>query len=69
MPKIKHDKVYDFEDALYNSKCYKCNEELYWEADFDADGTSYSTSCCMLLFTMFPHTVLVNVEVQENDDA
>ena len=57
--------VLPFDDALYRGCCGTCGEELTWEADFDADGTTYSTRCCQQFYHMSTRTVEVTVEPEE----
>lgn len=52
----------DFSDALYKSKCPICGEGVEWEANFDADGTTYSARCCKQYLRLSPLTVRVSVD-------
>lgn len=63
-----HDTVFSFQEALYDCVCCKCNSELWWEADFDADGTNYYASCCNIRYRMTPNTVTVSAYEDENED-
>ncbi len=66
--KVEDKKIYDFGDALYKGECDVCKESLDWEADFDADGTNYYTSCCGNHYAMFPNTVRLEIEPEENNE-
>ena len=44
------------------AKCTDCLARLQWEADFDADGTSYYSSCCGHQYTMYPETMRLERE-------
>jgi hypothetical protein len=59
--KLEHGAILNFEDALYKAQCPKCKKELEWETNFDADGTTYGTECCGLVFSLSPHTVKAEV--------
>ena len=63
--KIFNDEIIDFRKALYESQCRECGEKLYWEADFDVDGTNYRATCCRLNYTLSPYQVVVGVEVTQ----
>lgn len=56
-----------FKEALYHFKCLICGETVEWEANFDADGTSYSGWCCGFSYYMSP-PVTVHVYVDEEDE-
>ena len=58
--------VADFEDILYKGQCKFCEDKLGWEASFDADGTDYYAECCDTSYWFSPHTVMVGMS--ENDD-
>ncbi len=56
-------KTFVFGDLLYRSQCGICQEyNLEWEANFDADGTTYQAKCCGMYYSMGPATHKVNVE-------
>jgi hypothetical protein len=59
------DTIVGFVDGLYKATCADCGEKLYWEADFDADGTNYHATCCDHRYTMYPHTVRIHREEDE----
>lgn len=52
-----------FNDALYKYKC-ECGDVVPWEANFDADGTTYSARCCGFFYYMAPSTVRVSKEAE-----
>ena len=56
VPAIKGETA-PFSEALYHSICPNCRETLFWEAEFDADGTSYHARCCKHQYWMKTHTV------------
>lgn len=62
--KVKDGDVLGFRDALYESQCSTCGEKLSWEADFDADGTSYHAICCDRRYRLDPRTVTVSAEAE-----
>lgn len=62
MSKLQNDQILPFHDALYEGRCPECNGKIYWEADFDADGTSYFGRCCNKRFRLYPSTVSVSIE-------
>lgn len=62
------EQVLPFQQALYHAVCAECGEELAWEANFDADGTTYGASCCGYWYRMAPHSVKVSRERQDDDD-
>jgi hypothetical protein len=49
-----------FQDALYRGACGDCGEGLEWEANFDADGTTYFARCCGHHYWMSPSKVFVS---------
>jgi len=57
-----------FYDALYKAQCKTCKCELEWDANFDADGTTYYADCCGLDYYMKPESVVVSVEDREKDE-
>jgi len=57
----------DFRRALYESKCGICKEKLTWEAEFDADGTTYSAFCCEKQYGLSPTKVDITVEDDDPD--
>lgn len=58
--------IYDLSAALNRGTC-KNGHSLEWEADFDADGNSWSAECCGDVYSIFDHTVLADVE--ESDEG
>lgn len=70
-PATASDKVeIGFHDALYKMVCEKCDDYLDWEADFDADGTTYFAFCCSRMYRMSPPlTVSVSWEDDDTDDS
>ncbi len=55
--------VVGFQDALYKARCPGCGSRVAWEAQFDADGTTYvGEPCCGFTFYMSPAAVNVTVE-------
>lgn len=67
---IENDKEYLFSDVLYNALCPLCKEEITWEADFDADGTTYHSYCDnehkMLKFSFICTKVITYIETDES---
>lgn len=54
--------------ALYDAACPACGSKIEWEANFDADATTYSGSaCCGYTFRMAPATV--NVSAYRNEET
>lgn len=66
--RIFNDEILSFRLALYESQCKDCGSKLFWEAEFDADGTNYSTECCSLRYSLAPYKVVVGVEVKDNEN-
>jgi hypothetical protein len=63
MSKIQHDQILPLDDALYEAQCPECDEIIYWEADFDADGTtSYFGECCNKRFRLYSASVRVSID-------
>lgn len=54
-----------FSQALYDGVCDKCGYGLEWEANFDADGTTYNAECCDLQYYMYPSKVNISVDSAE----
>lgn len=50
----------DFRQALYHGVCGDCKDGLEWEANFDADGTTYFAKCCGHRYSMRPSKVVVS---------
>jgi hypothetical protein len=64
---LENDKIYGFSDALYNAICPICKDNIEWEADFDADGTTYGADHedCGLSFGFGEWTVKAYIEEYE----
>lgn len=60
--RVKNGDILTFETALYNAQCSVCGDLLNWEADFDADGTTYYAKCCKKSFCMSSHTIEITIE-------
>jgi len=58
-------KFMPFTEALYNFKCVECKENVCWEANFDADGTVYNTTCCGNHYRM----ETINVKISWDKDV
>jgi len=56
-----------FGRALHEARCGFCGEELEWEANFDADGTTYKAKCCRREFRM--ESERVRIEMWDAEDA
>lgn len=56
----------DHRTIVNKAICPKCGEKIYWEADFDANATTYHACCCELRFGLYPSTVIVSVESDES---
>ncbi len=63
----KGDVILDFQKALYHTKCETCKDELQWEANFDADGTTYYVECCGTGYWLSPATVRFTSEPAEDE--
>jgi hypothetical protein len=57
-----------FSRALHYGVCKDCGETLDWEAEFDADGTNYFAYCCKQSYHMYPNTVSIEVEFEEEEE-
>lgn len=55
---------YALDLVLYNGAC-DCGQRLDWEAQFDADGTTYTAACCGFAYWIAPHTVIASKELIE----
>ena len=61
------ERVLKFNEALYNFKCINCRiKTLDWEADFDADGTTYFARCCERFYYMEPYIVKITISWDDN---
>jgi len=57
-----------FRQILYHSACGVCGSSLTWEAQFDADGTTYVAQCCHKTYFMsIPLTVDITVQDTEEE--
>ena len=65
--KIESGCSYSFSDLLYRGECTVCGDVLEWEADFDADGTTYAAWCCGKSYYMRPQMYLVTIEDKEEE--
>lgn len=64
---LKDAEVAEFKKILYHGACPKCKHKVEWEADFDADGTSYFTTCCELEFRMYPIQYIVYIDEKQEE--
>jgi len=65
---LEKEQRYNFSEVLYDGACPKCKDNVDWEANFDADGTTYFAECCELKFWMGIETVKVDIEKSEDNE-
>lgn len=58
-----------FIEALYKTRCSTCRNKIQWEANFDADGTTYSATCCNLNYYMSPLSVTISIEPEKEEES
>lgn len=52
---------YGLSDVIYEAKCPTCGDQLDFEYNSDADGSSYSTGCCGKFYYASVTKVLVSI--------